>query len=114
MRGAAFLSVLLAVLQAEAANIDEAFLVLSNGTETCGAMLADNQPALAADVEWVLGYISGLNRHAPPGERYAGSSFRHGASVSAWLQNYCQTHALDSLAQAADALRAEFLRREAR
>jgi hypothetical protein len=30
----------------------------------------------------------------------------------AWLQDYCRTHALDHLADAADGLRDEFLRRE--
>lgn len=94
---------------------DQPMSVLSNGYITCGEFLNDNEASQAGgDTEWVLGYITGRNRDAALGSRYAGSSFTAPASVTVWLQNYCRTHALDRLFQAADSLRAEFLRRETR
>ena len=89
-----------------------AYMILSNGQITCGEFLADSPHSQSTDMEWVLGYISGRNREAPVGSRMAGISFTVGDSVTAWLQNYCQTHALNHLVEAADELRAEFLRRE--
>ena len=98
---------------ARAANpLAESYSVLSNGYITCGEFLSDNPGSQAADAVWVLGYITGRNRDSPAGSRNAGTSFTAPSSVTAWLQNYCQTHALDRLVEAADALRAEFLRRE--
>jgi hypothetical protein len=90
------------------------FQVLSNGAITCGEFLADGERTQASDTEWVLGYITGRNRVAPLGSRNAGSSFTAPAAVTAWLQDYCRTHALDYLIGAAEALRIEFLRREAK
>jgi len=87
-------------------------MILSNGTITCGEFLSDSVPTQAADTEWVLGYISGRNMESSKGSRMAGSSFTAPQSASAWLQNYCRTHPLNRLAEAADALRDEFLRRE--
>ena len=89
-----------------------AHMVLSNGQITCGEFLTDSPHTQASDTEWVLGYISGRNREAPAGRRMAGTSFTAPDSVTAWLQNYCRTHALNHLVEAADELRTEFLLRE--
>jgi hypothetical protein len=101
---------------ARSTNAVEAFsgvsMVLSNGTITCGEFLSDSPPTQAADTEWVLGYISGRNRESSVGSRMAGASFTAPQSVTAWLQNHCRTHPLDRLADAADKLRDDFLRRE--
>jgi hypothetical protein len=87
------------------------YMIPSNGQITCGEFLSDSPRSQATDTEWVLGYISGRNRVSASG-RMAGSSFKAPESVMAWLQDYCRTHALDHLADAADGLRDEFLRRE--
>jgi hypothetical protein len=87
-------------------------MILSNGQITCGEFLSDNPQTQSADAEWVLGYISGRNRESPPGSRFVGTSFRTPESITAWLQNYCRTHALNEFIQAADALRDELLQRE--
>jgi hypothetical protein len=91
---------------------DGPFMVLSNGQITCGEFLADNPRSQAADTEWVLGYVSGRNSSSLAGSRNAGISFTAPDSVTAWLQNYCRTHSLDHLVEAAEELRSEFLRRE--
>jgi hypothetical protein len=90
----------------------EPSMILSNGTITCGGFLSDSVPTQAADTEWVLGYISGRNTESSTGSRMAGTSFTAPQSAFAWLQNYCRTHPFDRLAEAADAMRDEFLRRE--
>jgi hypothetical protein len=91
---------------------DRTYMVLSNGQVECGEFLSDNPLSQKADVEWVLGYISGRNREASQGSRMAGVSFKRPEAVLVWLQDYCRTHSLDLLVDAADGLRAEFLRRE--
>lgn len=93
-------------------NPDQPYIVLSNGQTTCGEYLKDTELQVRVDVEWVLGYISGVNRFAPANTRMAGSSYREPEAVTAWLANYCRAHALDLLAKAADELRQEFIRRE--
>ena len=90
----------------------ELSLVLSNGQITCGEFLADNERTQNADIEWVLGYISGRNQEAPAGSQMAGASFTTVEPVKVWLQNYCRNHPFNLLVTAADELRAEFLRRE--
>src|SRR5580658_9664411 len=81
---------------------DGPFMVLSNGQITCGEFLTDAPRTQSADTEWVLGYVSGRNRGSPPGSRNAGISFTAPDSVTAWLQNYCRTHSLDPLIEAAE------------
>jgi hypothetical protein len=91
------------------------FLFLSNGQDSCGEFLAGSPEHQQIDVEWILGYISGVDsRGATPSERPVGSSFGDGAAVAAWVQEYCRSHALDYIPQAAEALRNEFARREGR
>jgi hypothetical protein len=90
------------------------FRTLSEGATTCGEFVAE--PWMQSSrMEWVLGYISGRNREAvSPGNRIIGGSFQQPATVIAWLQNYCQFHSLDTLLNAADRLRDDFQRHEAR
>jgi hypothetical protein len=91
---------------------DPGFEILSEGATTCGEYIA--QPATrGARMEWVLGYISGRNREAAsPRERMIGTSFDKPATIDGWLLSYCQSHSLDTMNQAADDLRADFLKRE--
>src|ERR1700722_9956080 len=93
-------------------NSDSGFMVLSNGMITCGEFLSDNLVSQQTAAEWVLGYISGRNRESSQGSRLVGTSFTRIESVTAWVQNYCRNHAPDPIVDAADSLRAEFLRRE--
>jgi hypothetical protein len=90
------------------------FFTLSEGATTCGEFIA--QPTMqTVRMAWVVGYISGRNREAiSPRERTIGSSFQQPATVIGWLQSYCQSHSLEPLTAAADALRADFQRHEGR
>ena len=79
------------------------------GTASCGRWVTDrrNAPSTALfEFSWVQGYITGLNSGMP-------SSYTNNGQVGAqldinaaevWLDNYCQAHPLDHLADAADQL----------
>jgi hypothetical protein len=83
------------------------FYVLSEGTATCGEFTAEPHMQTVR-MSWVLGYISGRNREAPKGQRFAGSgSPLMPGTVLGWLQSYCASHALAALPNAVDALRAD-------
>jgi len=89
----------------------EPYMVLSDGASTCGEYVAEPQNR-ELRVEWVLGYISGLNAGATGMGRLAGKSFQKPSTVDGWLQSYCTSHSLDTLVSAAMALRADFLKHE--
>ena len=90
-------------------------MILSNGQDSCGEFLAGDQWHQQIDVEWILGYISGVNtRGQTENDRLVGTSFRDGAAVAAWVQQYCRSHALDVMPTVAEALRTEFAKREGR
>jgi hypothetical protein len=99
-------------LPGTARGVELEWLVLSDGATTCGEFIAE--PGMqTVRMEWVLGYISGRNREAAsPHDRFIGRSFQQPATVIGWLQSYCRLHSLDTLAKAADDLRADFQRHE--
>lgn len=105
-------AVLSSLVSSVALAADSTFLVLSNGQESCGQYLSSDWQEQVIDSIWILGYISGVNSRAPGGDRLVGRSFTDGPTVIMWLRNYCQSHALDLLPSAAEALRAEFSKRE--
>lgn len=91
--------------------------ILSEGMTTCGEFTA--QPAMQeVRMEWVLGYISGVNAGVArtPGsdtiERMAGQSFQRTATAIGWLQSYCSGHPLEIMGSAAEALRTDLIRHE--
>jgi hypothetical protein len=88
------------------------FWILSNGQDSCGEFLAGNPQRHQLDIEWILGYIGGINSRAAPADRMVGQSVRDIAAIGAWVQQYCQSHPLDPIPGAAEALRAELGRRE--
>lgn len=107
------LAVLAASTSANAFDVtDNSFLVLSEGASTCGEYISE--PTFRTSrMTWVLGYISGRNRQsASLQDRNIGTSFNKPAAVDGWLLSFCQFHSLDTLVKAADALRADFLKRE--
>ena len=92
-------------------------MILSEGATTCGEFIA--QPAMQTiRMEWVLGYISGVNAgisrsaKASQAETMAGQSFERTETAIGWLQGYCSAHPLDVLVSAAEALRNDFMRHE--
>ena len=65
---------------------------------------------------WVAGFLSGANSILA-GSEYHIDTLEHASAETdvqglwAWIDNYCQAHPLDAVAQAADALGGELIRR---
>jgi hypothetical protein len=87
---------------------------LSNGQDSCGEFVAGGSLRQQVDVEWILGFISGVNSRGAIGDRMVGRSIRDIDAIAAWVQHYCQSHALDIMPTVAEALRNELARREGR
>jgi hypothetical protein len=103
------------IARADDINPNRNFFLLSEGGTTCGEYVAQSGPQQIVRMEWVLGYISGQNSEGTSERsRNVGSSFQKPATVIAWLNSYCQSHSLDLLVQAGDALRQDFIRHEGR
>lgn len=88
------------------------FDILSNGQDSCGEFLAGGTQHQEVDIEWILGFISGVNAMSPAGERMVGRSIRDIEAVTAWVQEYCRSHPLDYMPNAAGTLRVELSKRE--
>jgi hypothetical protein len=91
---------------------DQTFSVLSDGATTCGEFVAANQNDRAGMLEWVFGFLSGLNAGSAGKMRYVGHTMRAPQTVSVWLTSYCEQHALDNLTGAALALRVDYIAHE--
>jgi hypothetical protein len=79
------------------------FTALGHGNNSCGEWLAGIPSSHLVMQSWVLGFVSAYNVYGPDssGNLTAGTDSN---GLFAWVDNYCQTHPLDSLAQAADQL----------
>jgi hypothetical protein len=94
-------------------------VVLGIGNRSCGSWTqARHSVGMLADVYegWVAGFLSGSNSilansdaHIDVLEQAKAETDAQG--LWAWIDNYCQTHPLDAVAQAADALGGELIRR---
>ena len=87
-----------------AAHADGTYQVYGAGVESCGTYVNEAHGSLAKrlDNQWVLGYVSAV-------DMWQASRNQHMAhtdvdAVKVWLNNYCQTHPLDQLNWAANAL----------
>ncbi len=87
-------------------------MILSNGQDSCGEFLAGGMQHQEVDIEWILEFISGVNSMSPAGDRMVGRSIRDIEAVTAWVQQYCRSHPLDYMPNAAGALRVELSKRE--
>lgn len=109
-------SVLLATSSAPAHGRPRAaqFRVLGYGAASCGTWLEDRREAsfagLAAE-SWVQGYLTAFNVYGPSPTRDITVNTDH-AGAAAWIDNYCRTHPLADIREAADALIAELLRQQ--
>jgi hypothetical protein len=86
--------------------------ILSNGQDSCGEFLMGDMSRQMIDVEWMLGFISGVNSRASAGDRMVGQSVRDIEAIPAWVQQYCRSHPLNYMPGAAEALRSELSKRE--
>lgn len=96
----------LLVLVGAPANAQETYTVLSLGTVSCGKFLAESAKLQSDDLFWVEGFLTGANAFST--EKHAGRGTDYDAR-KLWLSNYCAAHPLDSLADAAQALREELI-----
>jgi hypothetical protein len=94
--------------------------VLGFGNKSCGSWIEARRSsnATANSFEgWVAGFLSGSNSVIASNpalgidilEKVSAQSDAQG--LWAWIDNYCQTHPLNSVATAADALGGELIRR---
>jgi hypothetical protein len=97
------------------ANARDGPVGLGEGIISCGRWSADRknytQPAFSAtDTAWLLGFISAFNLYMlNVDDDVARSSDTRG--MTAWIDNYCAMHPLDSLESAAASLIDELVRR---
>jgi hypothetical protein len=94
--------------------------VLGFGNKSCGSWIEARRAnnGTANNFEgWVAGFLSGSNSIIASNpalgidilEKASAQSDAQG--LWAWIDNYCQTHSLNSVATAADALGSELIRR---
>jgi len=91
-----------------AADKSGAYTIRGPGTVSCGTWTQDRQSRghLAfQDSAWVSGYVTAVNNYLWRGKDIAAGIDASG--LDAWVDNYCASHPLDSIANAAEALVAE-------
>ena len=96
------LTALAVVLFTGAARAADAWAI-GVGLKSCGAWTADRRtPDWGSEAQWVVGFLSGVGYE---GMKDGVDPLRgvDGAAVMAWLDNYCQTHPLQKLVDAAKA-----------
>jgi hypothetical protein len=82
------------------------YLVLGNGAQSCGTWIEDrrtNNDIWRDDRTWILGYITGINYALAITGKKNGVLGRNDdpTALVAWMDNYCATHPLDTIARAA-------------
>lgn len=101
----------LSLLSAAPARAAGEYVILGAGSRPCGSWLQVRSQALpdsAVVQSWVLGYVTSVNANFLT----SSSDVTQGANPDAlfsWIDNYCATHPLDSLARATSALLDSFL-----
>jgi hypothetical protein len=58
-------------------------------------------PARAQDEAWIAGYLSGINIAASSGDLLRGLDDE---AIYSWMDNYCRSHPLEGIADAAEKL----------
>jgi len=85
---------------AQAADRSGNYMVLGQGTISCGRWISDRSRDDAwAEEAWLLGYLTAYNRNDWPGTNVASGTDSDGSF--AWIDNYCRAAPLDDMATAA-------------
>ena len=83
-------------------NDARAFTMSGAGHASCGTWVADRRhpdsPVAYMDVEWMLGFLSGVGYAGPPTADPLGGL--DGNAVATWIDNYCQAHPLEKIIDA--------------
>src|SRR4051794_1781411 len=78
----------------------QTYMIKGQGTQSCGRWITDrNTLGEAAKVGWVLGYITAYNEYTYSGPDVTGATDVDG--IIGWMDSYCRTHPLESVAVAA-------------
>ena len=73
------------------------FEILGAGASSCGTWTQDRHDnQWGEDLEWVLGFMSAYNDYASADHQMTKGT--DSAGVAAWMDNYCQAHPLDTIA----------------
>jgi hypothetical protein len=95
------LALLTAAALTTPARAADPYTVLGAGVRSCGSWLHDRAEARyweLADQAWVLGYVTSFNEHLSATKNIAAGTNADG--LFAWIDNYCRTNPLNSVAQA--------------
>ena len=86
-------------------------MIFGQGLNSCGSWTRARQAKsydVGLSVQWVAGYLSGMNMETVAPNALAGTDF---AGLMAWIDNYCQSKPLDPVADAAFMLMNELRQR---
>ena len=76
-----------------------AITIMGQGVESCGSWLQGRADGPNGDLQWVLGYLSGVARWTGKDSLKA----TDGVGVWYWIDDYCRSHAPSKLQEALDA-----------
>jgi hypothetical protein len=93
------------------------YTILGQGNQSCGKWIADRrQDNLAAHTEeaWLLGYLTAYNEWSnDPNDPNANVTKETDADgVFAWMDNFCQSHPVDTIATGSTSLIGYFISRQ--
>jgi len=91
------------------------YSVLGEGSLSCGQWIAQRRaagPNVIPAAAWVLGYITAANMLRQSGPNFAAGV--NGITLDYWMDNYCATNSLETVADAANALVNELRQRKSR
>lgn len=102
-RSGVVLALLFANSSAKAVDVDGRALIYSVGTESCGHFNAERKAGRDNPyLGWLGGYLSAINRVTPETYDIRGGTDMDG--IMLWLDKYCDSHALDTISDAVEAL----------
>ncbi|HWY14724.1 MAG TPA: hypothetical protein VNX86_06250 [Rhizomicrobium sp.] len=81
------------------------YVVLGPGNWSCGKWTADSSSGEVSkfqEIGWVQGFLTAYNDYVWKGQSVMGSV--DGPGVTAWTNNYCTAHPLDTIGDATHAL----------
>jgi hypothetical protein len=83
------------------------YMVRGAGASSCGTWTQDRQQNFLAyqDSAWVAGFVTAVNSYSFQGRDIAAGVDANG--LDAWIDNYCASHPLATIADAAEALVSE-------
>lgn len=103
----------IALLASQVCALADTVMILGHGNESCGTWLQNRGSqsyAEAAQLSWVLGYVTAFNNYA---EHQSGniSAGTDSDGLFSWIDAYCRANPLDTLLRASGALIRELERR---